>query len=52
MVNKINKIISPLVKKGQSIEAILMNHSEIKVSSLTIRNWIKQGLLDCKLSEF
>ena len=51
-INKINKIISPLVKKGQSIEAILMNHSEIKFSSLTIRNWIKQGLLDCKLSEF
>ena len=29
-----------------------MNHPEIKSSSLTIRNWIKQGLLDCKLSEF
>ena len=47
-----NKIVSPLVKKGQSIEAILMNHPEIKVSALTIRNWIKDGLLDCKLSEF
>ena len=47
-----NKIVSPLVKKGQSIEAILMNHKEIQVSSLTIRNWIKEGLLDCKLSEF
>lgn len=52
IITKINKIVSPLVKKGQSVEAILMNHPEIKLSSLTIRNWIKQGLLDCKLSEF
>lgn len=52
VIKEINKIVSPLIKKGQSIEAILMNHPEIKVSSLTIRNWIKQGLLDCKLSEF
>lgn len=48
---RINKIVSPLVKKGQSIEAILMNHPEIKVSPLTIRNWIKAGYLDCKISE-
>ena len=51
IIKKINKIVSPLVKKGQSIEAILINHPEIRFSSLTIRNWIKQGLLDCKLSE-
>lgn len=52
IIKEINKIVSPLVKKGQSIEAILINHPEIEVSSLTIRNWIKYGLLDCKLSEF
>lgn len=51
IIKEINKIVSPLVKKGQSIETILVNHPEISVSSLTIRNWIKQGLLDCKLSE-
>lgn len=51
-IKQINKIVSPLVKKGQSIEAILMNHPEIKVSPLTIRRWIKQGLLDCKFNEF
>ena len=50
-IKKVNRIVSPLVKKGQSIEAILVNHPEIRFSSLTIRNWIKQGLLDCKLSE-
>ena len=52
IIKEINKIVSPLVKKGQSIEAILINHPEIEVSSLTIINWIKYGLLDCKLSEF
>lgn len=51
-IKDVNKIVSPLVKKGQSVEAILMNHPEIKVSSLTIRNWIKENRLDCKLSEF
>ena len=51
IINQVNKIVSPLIKKGQSVEAILMNHPEIPVSSLTIRNWIKEGLLDCKLSE-
>ncbi len=52
IIKEINKIVSRLVKKGQSIEVILMNHPEIQVSALTIRNWIKEGLLDCKLSEF
>lgn len=50
-IKEINKIVSPLVKKGQSIEVILMNHPEIGVSALTIRNWIKLGYLDCKFSE-
>lgn len=50
-IKRLNKIISPLIKKGQSIEAILMNHPEINKSPLTIRNWIKKGLLDCYLSD-
>ena len=32
IIKEINKIVSPLVKKGQSIEAILINHPEIEVS--------------------
>ena len=28
-----------------------MNHPEINVSALTIRNWISKGILNCKLSE-
>ena len=51
IVKQVNKIVSPLIQKGQSVEAILMNHPEIHVSNLTIRNWIKEGYLDCKLSE-
>ena len=51
IIKSINKIVSPLIKKGQSVEAILMNHPEISFSNLTIRHWIKKGLLDCKLSE-
>lgn len=52
IIKEVNKIVSPLIKKGQSVEAILMNHPEIEISPFTIRYWIKQGLLDCKLSEF
>lgn len=50
-IHKVNKTISPLIKNGQSVEAALMNHPEIKYSPLTIRNWIKARLLDCKFSE-
>lgn len=50
-ISKINKIVSPLIKNGQSVEAILMNHKEITISNSTIRNWIKEGYLECKLSE-
>lgn len=28
-----------------------MNHPELNVSALTIRNWIKNNILDCKFSE-
>lgn len=50
-IEKINIIVSPLIKKGQSVEAILFNHPEIKHSPLTIRKWINKGYLECKLSE-
>ena len=50
-IKKIDNIVSPLVKKGQSIEVILMNHPELNISALTIRNWIKNKILDCSFSE-
>lgn len=46
-----DKIISPLIRQGQSVEAILMNHPEIPYASSTIRRWMEQGLLTCKKSE-
>ena len=46
-IEKIDTIVSPLVKKGQSIEVILMNYPELNVSALTIRKWIKNNLFDC-----
>lgn len=49
-IKRINKIVSPLIMNGQSVEAVLMSHPEINKSSLTIRNWIKKNTLDCKLS--
>lgn len=51
IIKQVNNIVSPLIKNGQSIEAILMNHPELKVSSITIRNWIKNRILDCNFSE-
>lgn len=51
-IKNVNKIVSPLVKKGQSIEAIKMNHPEINASCSTIRRWVKDRYLDCRLSEF
>ena len=30
----------------------MINHPEIQLSPLTIRNWIRDGILDCKFSEF
>ena len=50
IIKQVNKIVSPLIKKGQSVEGVLMYHADINVSNLTIRNWIKDGYLDCKLS--
>lgn len=50
-IKKLDKKITPLIRQGQSIEAILMSHTEIKNSSSTIRRWIEQGLLTCKKSE-
>ena len=39
------------MKKGQSIEVILMNYPELNVSALTIRKWIKNNLFDCSFFE-
>lgn len=38
----IDKIVSPLVQQGQSIDAILMSHPEISMAPSTIRSWIKK----------
>lgn len=51
-IKKIDKIVSPLVNKGQSVEAILMNHPEIKVSSITLRSWINKRILSCSPTNF
>lgn len=50
-IEKIDTIVSPLVKKGQSIEVILMNYPELNVSALTIRKWIKNNLFDYSFFE-
>lgn len=52
VVEKIDKIVSPLLKKGQSIEAIKMNHPEITVSALTLRNWVDHGRIKAVHSDF
>lgn len=45
-LKKIDEIISPLVKKGQSIHHICVNHSdEIMLDEKTIYNYIEQRLL-------
>lgn len=50
--NKINNLVSPLLQKGQSVEAIVMNHeNEIDISNVTIRNWINKGLMQAKSSD-
>lgn len=41
---KIDKIISPLIRQGQSLSQILVNHQEIEVSNKTLYNYIDQGV--------
>lgn len=43
--NKIKEIVIPLLKNGQSPEAIAMNHPEFNLSESSIRFWIKNGRL-------
>ena len=43
---KMKDQITTLLKQGQSPEAIVMNHPEFNISSLTIRFWIKKHRLD------
>jgi len=45
----LNKVISPLIKNGQSIHNISLNHSdEIHYSEKTLYNFMDAGLLDAK----
>lgn len=41
----IDSIVSEGLRKGQSLEHILRNHKEIKVSAVTIRRWINAGFM-------
>lgn len=43
--NKIKEVVIPLLKNGQSPEAIAMNHPELHLSESSIRFWIKNGRL-------
>ncbi len=45
---KINSIISPLVKQGNSIYHIIQSHPELEVSESTIRRLITSCELDCR----
>ena len=48
-VSRLNRIISPLVEKGQSIRHIYMDHrDEIMCSERTIYNYIDAGLFDVR----
>lgn len=45
----LDKLVSPLIKKGHSIESIYYNHAdEIPCSISTIYNYLKAGLLSAK----
>jgi len=51
-VERINKIISPLITKGQSISNILMSHKDnIMLDETTIYKYIKLGLFDAKTTD-
>jgi IS30 family transposase len=46
---RIDQIISPLLKKGQSVHAILVNHKdEIMLDEKTLYNYLKDGLFEAK----
>lgn len=44
----INMIVSPLIKKGISLEVILATHPEIRLSLATLYTYINNGLLSVK----
>lgn len=46
--NNIDKIISPLVSKKQSLNHILTTHKEIDVTERTLRNWINKGYMHAR----
>ena len=48
-INRIDEIISPLLKKGQSINHILLNHQdEIMISSKSVYSILHAGLLSAR----
>ena len=51
-VNRVGHIIAPLIKQGQSINHILINHPEIYLISLSIITLIKVSFLPLVLSTF
>ncbi len=47
-LNKINTIVSPLIKQGQSIGAVYANHKDtLMLSEKTLYNYLNQSLFDC-----
>jgi IS30 family transposase len=49
---RIDKIISPLLKQGQSVHVILVNHKdEIMLDETTLYSYIKAGLFDAKSTD-
>ena len=48
-LNRIDQIVSPLIKQGQSIHMICVNHAdEIMLDEKTIYNYIDAGLLSVR----
>jgi IS30 family transposase len=51
-ITRLNQVISPLVKQGQSIHNIFMTHKdEIMADESTIYRYIKLGLFDAKVTD-
>ena len=48
-IARINKIVSPIIKNGQSIHHICINHlDELMISEKTLYNYVNMGLLDAR----
>lgn len=42
---KMNAVVSPLIKQGQSPYQLITNHPELDISVKTLYNYIDQGVL-------